>query len=536
MTATLYTNGRIFTGRSEDDFATAMWVEDGRFTWVGDAADVSASGAPGSRTIDLRGRTIIPGFLDVHTHPALIAETVGAVACTPPLVNSIEDMVRALRASPAASAGEDAWIGGWGYDESKLAEGRTPTARDLDRVSTTQPVYVMRSDCHSAVCNSRALRLAGISRDTPDPEGARFGRDEDGEPNGILVELAAKDRVSGARSGTGHDQQAERIARTSAHFSERGIVAVTDMLSLTEPYRYLDLYRAASARGLRQQVVLYLSWSELAAKPLADLGPADREGDVRVGGLKLFMDGSVSGRTAWMAEPYRDSDEHGMALVADDAIDAALAYARRNRVQLAFHVMGDRAIDHVLDRLAGEEPWMGDLPSVRLDHATMLGPAHVERIRRARMRFGAVTQVIFFFAEHDSYAANLTPAQYRRAYPLRTLYHGLERLALSSDCPATTWADPDNVFTSIKAAVTRRAYNGADIVAGEAITVPQALLLYTGRARQLADFPAVGLIEPGFDASFVELDRDIFTVPAEEIDQVGVERTFIRGELVFERS
>jgi hypothetical protein len=530
MAARLYVNGRIFTGRGEDDFASAMRVEDGRFTWVGEAAAVDPDGA-----VDLRGRTVLPGFLDVHTHPGLIAKTVGAVACTPPRVNSIEDMVAALRASPAAGAGDDAWIEGWGYDESKLAEGRTPTARDLDRVSTTQPVYVLRSDCHSAICNSRALQIADITRDTPDPEGARFGRFDDGEPNGVLVEMAANDRVRRAMGVGDFDHEVERIARTGGHFSERGIVAVADMLSLAEPYPYLDLFRAAAARGLAQQVILYPSWAHLATRPAADLAPADREGDIRIGGLKLFMDGSVSGRTAWMTEPYRDSDEHGMAILGDDEIDAAHAYARRNGLQLAFHVMGDRAIGHVIDRFADEEPWLDGIPSVRLDHATMLGPAHLERIRRARMRFGVATQIIFFFAEHDSYVANLSDSQYRRAYPLRTLYHGLDRLALSSDCPATTWADPDDVFTSIKAAVTRRAYNGADIVADEAITVPQAILLYTGRARELADFPSLGRIQAGFDASFVELDRDIFAIPPEEIDQVRVERTHIRGELVYER-
>ena len=148
--------------------------------------------------------------------------------------------------------------------------------------------------------------------------------------------------------------------------------------------------------------------------------------------------------------------------------------------------MGDRALNHALDLLGDEEPWMGPLPSVRLEHATLFSPAMIDRLNAARMSFGVVSHTIFLFAEYDSYAKNLSDKQFEIAYPIRSFYEKVPHAALSSDSPATAWADADNVFTSIQAAVTRRAYNGADIGQAEAITVPQALLLYTGRARQVA--------------------------------------------------
>ena len=114
----------------------------------------------------------------------------------------------------------------------------------------------------------------------------------------------------------------------------------------------------------------------------------------------------------------------------------------------------------------------GDMPSVRLDHATLLDEDQLRRVNEARMNFGVVAQSIFFFAEHDSYVQNLSGSQFRRAYPIKTFYHNLDHVALSSDAPATTWADPDDVFVSIKAAVDRKAYNGSDIAEEEAITVP----------------------------------------------------------------
>jgi predicted amidohydrolase YtcJ len=149
------------------------------------------------------------------------------------------------------------------------------------------------------------------------------------------------------------------------------------------------------------------------------------------------------------------------------------------------------------------------------------------------MSFAVVSHSIFLFAEYDSYQRNLSPRQFDIAYPIRSFYERLPFTALSSDSPATAWADADNVFVSIKAAVLRRAYNGADIGQAEAVTVPQALLLYTGRASRVAPLDGVGKIETGYRGSFVVLDRDIFTIDPEEIDQVRVAQTWIRGEQAY---
>ena len=151
------------------------------------------------------------------------------------------------------------------------------------------------------------------------------------------------------------------------------------------------------------------------------------------------------------------------------------------------------------------------------------------------MRFAVVTHTIFLFAEFDSYARNLSARQFEIAYPIRSVFESGLPAALSSDRPATAWADADDVFTSVKAAVTRRAYDGADLGQAEAVTVAQALLLYTGRAAQVAPLPGLGRIAPGDDGSFVVLDRDPFTVPTDELDRVRVAQTWVRGALAFER-
>jgi predicted amidohydrolase YtcJ len=279
--------------------------------------------------------------------------------------------------------------------------------------------------------------------------------------------------------------------------------------------------------------VLYYGWP--AAEELPDLTDDDRTGRMKIAGLKLFMDGAYSNRTAWTEDAYPGSGDHGMHTLTDDDLRDAVTWARRNHIQVAVHAMGDRALNHVLDMFADEEPWMGNLPSIRLEHATLFSPAMIDRMNAARMSFAVVSHSIFLFAEYDSYQRSLSPQQFEIAYPIRSFYEQVPFTALSSDSPATAWADADNVFVSIKAAVLRRAYNGADIGQAEAITVPQALLLYTGRARHVAPLDEVGLIEKGYEGCFVVLDRDIFTIDPDEIDQVRVAETWIRGEQVYPR-
>jgi predicted amidohydrolase YtcJ len=181
---------------------------------------------------------------------------------------------------------------------------------------------VLRSDCHSGICNSRALKLAGITRETPDPEGGKFGRYDNGEPNGVLLEHGANDVVLNAKGVQDYPHEVGKIAATTEHFNERGIVAITDMMVFTKPYDHLKIYRDAAAEGLKQQAVIYYDWAALMKDPIGDLTDEQRSGRVKLGGIKLFMDGSVSNRTAWMMDAYPDSDEHGTTTLTDEAIQA----------------------------------------------------------------------------------------------------------------------------------------------------------------------------------------------------------------------
>ena len=527
MTTTTFTNGRVFTGESETAFASAFRIVDGIVDWVGDAAEVTDADA-----VDLGGRTVLPGLLDSHTHPALLAGTAAAVECFPPAVLSADDLVRVLDGNAETVTGADAWVLGRGFDDTKFPEGRMPTAADLDRVATDRPVLVWRCDAHSAVCNTRALEVAGITAATADPEGARFERDADGNPNGVLTEIAAVNAVAAFIPAPSRDEQLDAIVAIGDELASRGIVAVCDMLS-SRIDRPLETFRAAAERGLRTRVALYPGWDPEA--PLGDLTDDDRTGPIRIAGVKVVLDGAYSNRTAWVHEAYPDSCDHGLRLVDDADVLAAGDWARRNGVQLAVHAMGDRALDRVVELFEDQEPWLDGIPSVRIEHATIVSDAYVARLGSARMTFGIATHTVFFFAEYDGYEKALRVEQVPDAYPIARLYGGLQPLALSSDRPATAWSGADDVMLSVEAAVRRRTYNGVEFGAEAAITVPQALLLYTSRAASLSPLEGVGRLAPGFDGSFAVLDRDVFTVPDDEIAAVRVAETWIRGERVFVR-
>lgn len=537
MTTLTVINGRIFTARSTDDVVSAMRIVDGVVEWIGASDELTEKER--ATAYDMDGAVVLPGLLDVHTHPIFNATLAGAANLLPPAVTSMDGLLDALRAQPEVGQvyadGSPRWIEGFGYDESSFDDPRKPDRHDLDRVSTTQPIFIRRCDGHNGSANTLALTVAGITAETPDPHGGRFERDSAGTPNGVLTEHTATSVVSARRPPQSTEELTSCLVGVGEHLLSEGIVAACDLLAsfVEDP---LQRMREAAAAGFAPQCPIYLGWAEAIEGYPNGLTDADRTGSIHVAGIKVFVDGAFSDRTAWCKCAYLNSDDTGFSTITDADFRTALEWARENRIQLACHAMGDQAIQYVIDTVGDLEPWLDDVSCVRIEHATLISEEMLDQIDAARMSFAIISHTIFYFAEYAHYAAALRPEQAGEAYPIRRYYDRVPATALSSDSPATAWAEADHVFTSVKAAVLRRSHTGADIGQDQAISLSEALLLYTARAATVARFDRLGQLVPGMWGSFVVLDRDPFTIDPEELDQVCVRQTWLAGELAFERS
>ncbi len=534
----LFVNGRIFTANPKQPYADAMVVRNGKIVWIGSESNIDYTAlakVSHLTTTDLKDRRVLPGLIDAHMHPVYLTSASVQIACTPPALYSIEEMISQIREKRDAQ-GSGIWIEGWGYDEGKLREGRTPTRHDLDRATTDAPVSMMRTCAHIYSVNSLALELAGIDRNTPDPAGGAIGRDTDGEPNGILYETA-RELLFKVLPKKKLAEIAASLANLSTTLLSQGITGVTEMFARTGPTDYFDLYTAARQAGFRQRVALCYLWDDLKNAPPFAPERLDHNQPIFVGGVKTLADGSVSGRTAWVDPPFLSKHQGddpnancGMATITPEELSAAGAYAKTHNLQLLAHAMGEKAIDMVIDTFYQKT----DTPQLRIEHAAMPTPMALKK--SSEMGIAFVTQPVFLFAEIESYLNNLGYARTKNTYPVRSILDAGVHLAFSSDAPATSWADPSNPFVGIQAAVTRTSYNGTDNGQQHRVDPVTAIELYTREASKVVGFPGVGQLVPGFEADFIVLDQDILEADPMTIGLTQVLETYMGGALVYERA
>ncbi|MDD6298578.1 amidohydrolase [Hornefia butyriciproducens] len=526
-----FVNGKIFTSDTSEPgalYAEALLCDGGRILFAGAEKDLPAGEYP---RIDLGGRTVIPGFVDAHMHPVMLADFSRQIACLPPKVNSIQELIQEI-ARVRSEKPEGGWIKGWGYDEGKFAEHRSPSRYDLDKGSSDFPVFLTRSCEHIRCVNSKALELAGITRDTPDPQGGEIERDEHGEPTGVLKENA-RDLVLPFMPPETKESTVASLIDLGNLLTSQGIVAVTDMGNLHEGGNY-EFYEEAVKRGFRQRVSLYYMWDYFMDDPLFDITPElmDRNRQIRIAGLKLIGDGSISGKTAWLSEPYLGTEECGFPVYSDESMERALEFCKRTGCQLSVHAMGGRAIDRVIDRVYPEKDWTdGKVPCLRVEHLTE--PSDRAVARAAERGFGFASQPIFEYCEIETYKNNMEPERLRHIYPHRTMLDRGVKLCLSTDAPATSWAVPSDPFSNLKSAVTRYACDGTDIGQDERLDIETAMILYTKESAEVSGFAGLGMLKPGYAADFAVLSDDLFTVDPMKIDEVRVEETYIGGERVY---
>ncbi|MBW2410404.1 MAG: amidohydrolase [Deltaproteobacteria bacterium] len=528
-------NGKIVTLNPNDDIVEAVAVKDGIIMAAGPARDLKALVAQGSAVIDLEGKTVTPGFVESHCHPSMAGLNLCFEVDVKPAA-SIDDIIVLLQ-QKAAQLPKANWVKGFGYNDQRLKEKRHPTRQDLDQATTDHPIFLGRTDGHLAVANSAALSLAGITKDTADPGGGRLDRDpQTGEPTGVLRELAQTMVKTLIPPYTVADFK-EGILAACQQLAGWGITSFHDAAVGREAMiAYQELL---AEKRLPLRVGMMIPGIPLLEFPgyldeLKTLGIQAGFGNerLRIYGTKFMCDGSMSGWTAALYEPYaNEPDELGITVVPEDELTAGIVEAHRAGLRPVTHAIGDRAIDIVLDAIElalKERPDPDHRMSV--EHCSLPTEQAIERMKQLGVL--PSSSVGFIYELGPAHLLGLGPERIKGYFPHKTyLEKGI--ISVGNSDWFVTSAD---IAQQIYGVVTRTSYTG-EVVGGEqAIPVNEALRLYTiNGAYASFEENIKGSIEPGKLADMAVLDRDILSIPAGEIKDMQVEMTIVGGEIVFQR-
>ncbi|WP_369191455.1 amidohydrolase [Streptomyces sp. R08] len=533
----LFTNGPVLT--PEGRTATAVAVTGDRITAVG-RAEVHDLAGPNTQVVDLAGRLLLPGFQDAHVHP--VPAGLELTQCDLTRAKTAEDTIAAVRAYADAHP-EREWITGGGWSMEAF-EGGTPTKELLDSVVPDRPVYLPNRDHHGAWVNSRALQLADITRDMPDPADGRIERDASGEPAGTLQEGAMQ--LVGRL--TPPATQADRVAallHAQRHLHALGITAwqdalVGEFLGMDDPS---DAYLAAARDGsLTARVVGALWWDrERGAEQIPELVERRARlshGRFSAGSVKLMLDGVAETGTAALLDPYLDkcgcaTANRGTSFIDPKQLPSYVTELDALGFQCHFHALGDRAVRDALDAVEAARAANG--PSDTRPHLAHLQVVHPDDVARFA-RLGAVANIQPLWAAHEPQMDELTipflgPERALWQYPFASLLRSGARLAAGSDWPVSS-PDP---LAGIHVAVNRVEPGGAGPVflPGERLDLAAALTAYTAGSAYANHLDDTGRVTAGALADLVVLDRDPFAAPPEEIGETRVALTYVGGKEVY---
>ncbi|MFI9758770.1 amidohydrolase [Streptomyces sp. NPDC051963] len=533
----LFTGGPVLT--PEGRTATAVAVTGDRITAVGHD-EVHDLAGPRTEVVDLAGRLLLPGFQDAHVHP--VPAGLELTQCDLTGTRTADETVAAVRAYAAAHP-EREWITGGGWSMEAF-EGGTPTKGLLDAVVPDRPVYLPNRDHHGAWVNSRALALAGITRDTPDPADGRIERDASGEPSGTLQEGAMQLVGRLTPPATPADRKAA-LLHAQRHLHALGITAwqdalVGDFLGMDDPS---EAYLAAARDGsLTARVVGALWWDrERGAEQIPELVEKRAvltHGRFRASTVKLMLDGVAETGTAALVDPYLDrcgcaTANRGTSFIDRSQLPKYVAELDALGFQCHFHALGDRAVRDALDAVEAARAVNGPSDTrPHLAHLQIVQPVDVPRFAR----LGATANIQPLWAAHEPQMDELTipflgPERAAWQYPFGALLRSGARLAAGSDWPVSS-PDP---LEGIHVAVNRVA-PGADtavFLPAERLALADALTAYTAGSAYVNHLDDTGEVRPGALADLVVLDRDPFDGPVEAVAETHVAITYVGGARVY---
>ncbi|MFB6631084.1 amidohydrolase [Streptomyces sp. NPDC056362] len=535
----VFTRGPVFTADPARTRASSLAVVGERIVAVGHD-EVRDLVGPGTEVVDLTGKLLLPGFQDAHVHAVSGGKELAECDLTGTV--GVADYLERIRRYADAHP-EHAWITGGGWSMESF-EGGLPTRQLLDSVVPDRPVLLSNRDHHGAWANSRALELAGLTADSPDPADGRIEREADGSPSGMLQEGAIGLVARLVPPATAADRLAG-LLRAQRLLHSLGITAWQDALlgsfgGMADPS---DAYLTAAEDGsLTARVTGALWWDrERGSEQIPEL-VARREkfssGRFRAGSVKIMQDGIAENFTAAMTSPYLDgcgcaTANSGLSFVDPGALRGYVAALDALDFQVHFHALGDRAVREALD--AVEAAIAANGRRGNRHHLAHLQVVHPEDVARFA-RLGAIANIQPLWAAHEPQMDQLTipflgPERAAWQYPFGDLVRAGATLAAGSDWPVSS---PDPI-AGLHVAVNRRDPGATDdrvFYAEQRLDLTTALAAYTAGTAHVNRLDDTGSLRPGHLADLVVLDRDILTGPPEEIAEARVERTYVGGRLV----
>jgi predicted amidohydrolase YtcJ len=526
----IFIGGRVHTVNSTNDVVPALAVGGGRVVAAGGDAEIRALAAPGARVVDLRGRSLLPGFIDAHCHLSSLGMAVTSIDCKAPGNQSIRALQEAVR-QLASSQPPGTWIRGRGYDQSRLAEKRHPNRLDWDEVAPDHPVIFTRTCGHIASVNGRAMALAGITDATPDPPGGRYDR-QAGRQLGVAYETAQTPLQVAAMPSA--DEFRAALLQADRAYLAAGTTSVHDAGGLVGP-AFVPGQDLAGDRDLHLRIYAFATVNSRAHPLMGLLGTGLHTGlgdeTLRLGAFKVMTDGSSSGPTAATREPYTSNcQDHGILYWDQEDLDDLIGRAHRQGFQCTVHAVGDRAIEQTLNAMARAQR---EAPRQRLrhriEHCGICPPDLRTRVHTQRIL--PIMQPAFFWEFGDGYIANYGQRRAETMFPAKSLLAAGVPVAGSSDAPVTHYAP----LFGIEQALTRATSGGQVCGPDERVDLTTAIRMHTINGA-FASFEerSKGSLEVGKLADLVVLGDDIAHVPVTDLRHLPVAMTVVGGQVVHE--
>lgn len=519
-------NANILTVEPAAPAAQAVAIADGRFLAVGSNEEILAGATASTRRIDIGGRTIVPGFIDAHTHPAIAGLAhLTSVDCDLRSIAAIQSAIRERAAR--TPAGE--WVIGFKYDDTKTSDGRRLTREDLDAVSADHPVFVEHRGGHTAYVNSLAFQRAGVTDSIADPAGGKFDRDPaTGRLTGGLRENATAPFRKLLPSNFTRAQRREGVKLIAAMMTRSGITSVDDADGT--PDDLLAYQDARESGDLLFRVYCFIGSDYLDRMIAAGLRTGLGDERLRLGAIKLYCDGSISERTARLTQPYigRPND-YGIFLQSEEELYAKARRAHEAGWQIGTHANGDAAIDRTLrvyEHLQREMPRRD--ARYRLEHCTVVNPGLIARIRA----LGAIpTPFSTYVYWHGEKMREYGPERLNWMFAVRSCLDAGVGVTQASDYPP----GPFEPMMALRSEVTRTDSHGQLWGPRQRVTVEEAIRVGTiNGAYASFEENIKGSIAAGKLADLVVLGRDPRRVDPMALIDIPIERTMVGGRWVYE--